>query len=57
MRASEVCRGDVPHDPVDRLKRRDLDQILVAEQHFLSSLMIIRPSRIMQVFSSRSSRL
>ena len=27
---------DVSHDPVDRLKRRDLDQILVTEQHFLS---------------------
>ncbi len=40
MRASEGPARDISHDPMDRLKRRDLDQILVAEQHFLS-LMIV----------------
>ena len=35
MRASEGTARDVPHHPVDSLKRRDLDQILVTEQHFL----------------------
>ena len=35
MRASKVCRA-MFHTTVDRLKRHDLDQILVAEQRLIS---------------------